>query len=196
VNLRAEKDGFASETRQAGWQPAGASTLEVFRLEAVEAPFPIEPGTYTVTVTNDIASARDLSAPCAGFPSDLVSRTYAATIAADAAHPRTFFLVSMNGMGFGLGVAGPDVGFTIDGPAIVEALPGFRYLWITGTAPTTERPSATGSVTTIPFAGSFEYCQLKSAMPIGLNCFTTPATDRIDYHQCWSAHDTMVFRKR
>ena len=99
-------------------------------------------------------------------------------------------------MAFALGVAGDAIGFTIDGPAILEALPGYGYLEITGSAPTDVPATATSAAIAIPFSGSFAYCALKSPMGSGNNCLTTPADQRIAYAQCLSDHDLMVLTKR
>jgi hypothetical protein len=99
-------------------------------------------------------------------------------------------------MGFGFGIAGNTVGFTIDGPAISEILPGYKYLEITGSAPTDAPATSTASGISIPFSGSFEYCALKSPMGIHNNCFLTPADQKIAYAQCLSTHDVMVLSKR
>ena len=94
-----------------------------------------------------------------------------------------------------LGFTGDNtVGFTIDGPAISEILPGYTYLEITGSAPTDVPATPTRSGISIPFSGSFVYCALKS--PIHNNSFLSPADQRIAYAQCLSTHDVMVLSKR
>jgi hypothetical protein len=90
------------------------------------------------------ARARSPQTSCAGFPVELASRSYRATIAEDssrlAAYNRN---VSADDPTlnrhylFGFEVAGRFVGFEWD-DALTEELPGFRYLDIGGTAPTTE----------------------------------------------------------
>ena len=95
---------------------------------------------------------------------------------------------------FGFGVAGRVVGFEWD-DSLTEEFPGFRYLNIGGTAPTTEPAIAAGSSVSIPFYGSFAYCQLKSAG--GYNhCSQVPAEQIVDFHSCSSDHASMVFTKR
>ena len=66
-------------------------------------------------------------------------------------------------MGFGMGIAGNAVGFTIDGPDISEILPGYTYLEISGSAPTDVPATFTGSGISIPFSGSFEYLRSEIA---------------------------------
>jgi hypothetical protein len=163
----------------------------------------IEPGTYTISVTADHATSSDGAAPCNGFPDAFLTRSYPATIT--STQSRSFFLVTLqlnnpapysSSVGFGLGVAGNAVGFTIDGPDISEILPNNTYLEITGSSPTDVQATATGSVITIPFSGSFEYCALTSPMGRLNNCFTTPADQKVAYAQCLSTHDTMVLTRR
>ena len=116
-------------------------------------------------------TSRDGAAACSGFPDAFLTRSYTATIASDPTHPRSLFQATLQlnnpapfitSMGFGLGIAGNTVGFTIDGPAISEILPGYTYLEITGSAPTDVPATSTRSGISIPFSGSFVYCALKS----------------------------------
>ena len=78
----------------------------------------------------------------------------------------------------------------------VEEWPGFRYLIIEGYAPTSEPVTLTDTSITMPFAGSFEYCELKSAMGGNFNCFQVPPDQVVEYRSCNSQRDTMVFTKR
>ena len=110
--------------------------------------------------------------------------------------PALQFNVSLASSAFALGVAGGAIGFTIDGPAIVEALPGYGYLEITGSAPTGVPATGTSTAISIPVSGSFAYCALNSPMGSGNNCFTTPADQRTAYAQCLSDHDLMVLTRR
>ena len=124
----------------------------------------LEPGDYTISVTADRATSTDGSAACSGFPDALLTRSYTATIASDPTQPSLVFQATLQlnnpapfitSMGFGLGIAGNAVGFTIDGPAISEILPGYTYLEIIGSAPTDVPATSTGSGISIPFSGSF-----------------------------------------
>jgi len=82
--------------------------------------------------SRDRAASRDGAAACAGFPDTLLTRSYAATIAPPASGRPLQFDMNLASMAFALSVAGDAIGFTIDGPAILEALPGYRYREITG----------------------------------------------------------------
>ena len=95
---------------------------------------------------------------------------------------------------FGFSVAGRFVGFEIN-HGIPYDFPGFRFLNISGVAPTSEPTVATGSSLSIPFYGEFRYCELKSARGGYNDCSQVPAEQIVDYHSCTSDHATMVFTK-
>ena len=203
VTLRTTKDGFSTTTRSTSWRAASDRQLVTVILEPLGPSVDIEPGNYTISVTADRSTSQDGAAACSGFPDAFLTRSYPATIASDPTHPHSLFQATLQlnnaapfitSMGFGLGIAGHAVGFTIDGPAISEVLPDYTYLEITGSAPTDVAATSTGSGISIPFSGSFVYCALKS--PIHNNCFLTPADQRIAYAQCLSTHAVMVLSKR
>ena len=205
VTLRATKDGLATTTQSASWRAAGDGSLVTIIMEPLGTSLQIEPGDYTISITTDRATSRDGAAACGSLPDGFLTRSYPATITSQSAHPRSMFIATLQtnnpppfvrSVGFGLGVAGDVAGFTIDGPAIVETLPNFTYLEITGSAPTDAPATSIGSSIRIPFAGSFEYCALKSSMGLQNNCFTTPADQKIAWAQCLSTRDVMVLTKR
>ena len=204
VTLRSTKDGFSTTTQKASWRPASDRGLVTVIMEPLGPSLGLEPGDYTISVTADRATSTDGSAACSGFPDALLTRSYTATIASDPTYPRVFQVTLqlnnpapfITSMGFGLGIAGSAVGFTIDGPAISEILAGYTYLEIIGSAPIDVPATSTGSGISIPFSGSFVYCALKSPMGIRNNCFLTPADQKIAYAQCLSTHAVMVLSKR
>jgi hypothetical protein len=205
VALRAARDGFATATQTFTWRPASETGLYGFALDPLESALRLTPGTYTVTLTNDRSTSRDGAAACAGFPDALLTRSYSATITSWPAHPTSQFSVDLqvnasapnvSSVGFALGIAGDAVGFTIDGPAIGEALPNNAYLEISGSAPTGVPATSTSAGIAIPFSGSFEYCALKSPIGRQNNCFTTPMDQKSAYAQCLSDHDLMVLTRR
>jgi hypothetical protein len=171
----------------------------VFTTEAsgnVAPPVKIEAGDYTLTLVADSA--------CTDIPSDLRTRTYAATITpakpSSGLSPNTHYDVAVSGsslspFGFGIGVAGNYLRFEIDGPAFFEHLPSFTYLEIAGSGGTFAETSAMSSIS-IPFSGSFEYCVLKSGMGRSNNCYTTPADQKVTYAQCLSKNDRMILMRR
>jgi hypothetical protein len=186
VTIIATKDGFLDGRARATWQPVNRLSV-IVDLKPVGPSLSLTPGTYELTVAADPS--------CQGIPTELLTRRYTATVTSVPPHDGTRY--SVNGpVGFGLGIAGDRIGFTIDGPAIVETLPQFGNLWIAGTAPTAEPATSDGTTVTIPFHGSFEYCALKGPMGPHNNCYTTPPDQRIAYAQCISSNDRMIFTRR
>lgn len=202
VTMRATKDEFAGETHAFTWGPATQFQGYGFDLEPLGPSLMLEPGEYMVTITGDRTAAYG-GASCDRFPADLLTRRYQATVMPFAAHPHTQFSVTLqlnnpapiaSSLGFGIGIAGNIVGFTIDGPAIVEVLPNYTYLEIAGSAPSDASATATGGGLVVPFSGSFEYCALPAPMSTRNNCFTAP--EKLEYAQCLSMKDQMVFTRR
>jgi hypothetical protein len=216
VRLRASRDGFEPSTIAAEWLPSASLQTIDLTLRTLGPALPLVPGSYTLTVTSDLSTATSgYRVPCEGFPADLRRRTYEASITpstneyfvADLASPTmtkppgvtcrlSAASPSVRGC-FAFRVAGQFVGFEIQnswGWDWIEEWPGFRYLMIQGTAPTSEPATATESSITIPFFGGFEYCQLKSALGQP-TCGQVPAEQVIEYRSCSSEHDTMVFTK-
>ena len=168
VTLRASHSGFQSRTLEDFWLfdisdlPSHSRSERVIWLDAGPT-IGLEPGAYTLTTTIDLATARDwLSrAPCRGFPADLASRSFHATI---DLRDRALDLHSVSvenrprGSGFWLSRVGRFILFEVeDGfSGLFEDLPGFRYLMIGGVAPTSEPPIDTGTSVSIPFFGTFQ----------------------------------------
>ena len=124
VTLQVNRAGFKSAIHSTRWQPPSSGAIEVIRLQSQELPaFQLEPGDYTVTISMDLAAARDLESlpPCAGFPSEMMSRTYEATIA-KSSHSAFDKVVSLEGptvfsnFEFWLWTGTQFVGFEIEYP--------------------------------------------------------------------------------
>jgi hypothetical protein len=169
----------------------------------VGPPIGLDPGAYTLTAAINIASARDWvpRAPCKGFPADLASRSFDVTVELrDRA--LDYHSVSVEhrprGSGFSLYRVGRFFAFEIeDGfSGMFEDLPGFRYLMIGGTAPTTEPPIEAGTSVSVPFHATFQYCRLKSERGIANNCEQVPLDNVVEFHACDSEHATLTFTKR
>jgi len=194
IRFRAAKDGYITATVSGPLQfpwPSTVASLNI-SLDSVGAPTKIEPGAYTLTVIVDSA--------CTEIPDELRRRTYSATIVPSRDHPNTLYLVDVTGptvapFGFGIGVAGNYLGWTIDGPAFVEHISPFTYLQIAGSGSTSLGASPTSTIE-FPFSGSFEYCILRSEMGRTNNCYTTPADQRVAYSQCLSRTDQMLLARR
>ena len=90
VILRVSHNGFQARTVEDGWSsdvsyppgyPLTGHSLRVIWLDNGPT-IDFEPGAYTLTTTIDLATARDFlpRAPCKGFPAELASRSFPATI--------------------------------------------------------------------------------------------------------------------
>jgi hypothetical protein len=174
IHFRASKDGYnaisVSGPLQFSWPSAVVASL-VITLDSIAAPAKIEPGAYSLTVIADSS--------CTAIPDDLRTRTYSATIAPSGERPSTLYGVDVTGpslimpFGFGIGVAGNDLAFTIDGPALVEHLTPSTDLEIAGVG-STSLPVSPASTITFSFSGSW----------------------RMAGSQCVSANDQMILTRR
>jgi hypothetical protein len=207
ATLRISRDGFQTRTVTATWLrvggvPAGGWT--VFRLDSLEPAIALEPGLYTLTVTVDLANARDgRDAPCAGFPVELASRSYRAEIKASALN---YYAATAEDPAlrspylFGFHISGSYVGFWMDGyvgDGILEDFPGFRYLESAGGSTSSRQPAVrNGSSVSIPFEGGISYCHLKSARGPNNYCFQMPADQVLEHHDCHFDRATLVFTER
>lgn len=206
VTLRAAHDGFEPKTQALTWQPASSPREidAILWLESLEPPIHLDPGEYTLTVSIDLSTATGQpgipQAPCAGFPADLASRTYRATIS-ETVYPDYQYNRSLTVAGPGVyggtvfSIAGRFVGFEMD-EAIHNDLPEFRFLNIHGVAPTSQPAVDNGTSITVPFLAEFRYCQLKSPRGIYNDCSQMPSELIADYHSCVSDHATMVFTRK
>jgi hypothetical protein len=166
----------------------------------------LEAGDYTLTLTIDLATASNHGAipqaPCAGFPVNLASRSHRVTISIAPSNRELLLgrnhwltLEGDRNASMEFSVTGPFVGFEWD-QSLTEEFPGFRYLMIGGTAPTTEPAIGTELSVSIPFSGEFRYCQLNAARGGYNDCSQVPAEQIVDYHSCNSERTMMVFTKR
>ena len=201
VTLRANRDGFESATMVAEWRPRLTRGWTNFLLNPFESPLAIAAGRYTLTVTSDPSTGTG----CADFPAELATRFYEGVIRLSSVPNYqdhfsmlpTIPTVTRPYGNFSFGVAGQFVGWgEIDDNMFFEEFPGFRYLMIYGSAPTTEPARSTDNSLTIPFSGDFRYCQL--TIPLGgyNDCSQVPAAQIVDYRACSSSRDTMLFTKR
>jgi hypothetical protein len=202
LTIRASKDGYHTRTQTVSpYLADGWAWYAPIWLEAVEPPLGLEPGNYTLTISIDLRTATTWmpQAPCAGFPIELASRNYRITITEASLSQSYNRIVRADDptlawpVLFGFGVAGQFVGFEWDDP-LTEVLPEFRNLRIGGGAPTTEPGVVSGASVSIPFYGSFEYCQTKSGHTN--SCWHEPAEKIVAFHSCSSDHATMVFTTR
>ena len=207
TTLRASRDGFVAQTEALRVPPIpGAVVGTSFFLESLEPPIGLEPGTYTLSVTVDLATGRDWKerpdTTCAGFPVALASRSYRAEI--KETRPGSFYTHAVTAEDptlrwrelFGFFVKGSYVGFSMEGgvnAGIYEDFPGFRYLEIGGGTKQTEPAVRSGSSIAIPFSGAISYCHLKSARGVDQDCYQVPAEQILEHHVCLSDHNMLVF---
>jgi Carboxypeptidase regulatory-like domain len=200
VTLQVNRPGFTSAIHTTRWQAADNGAIELIRLESQEKPaIQLDPGDYTVTISMDSAAARDLGPlpPCAGFPSEMMSRTYEATIA-ESSHSSFDKAVSLEGPTvfsnvFGVLIGTQSIGFELESP-FTEELSGFRYLNVIGYAPTGEPVTVSGPAVSIPFSALFQYCELNAPARRGWENCQHAATVR--FHACASDSARMVFTRR
>ena len=84
VTLQVTREGFKSAAHTAQWQPPINGAIDVISLESLQSsPVQLDPGEYSLTISMDPATARNAGTlpACAGFPAEMMSRTYTATIA-------------------------------------------------------------------------------------------------------------------
>lgn len=199
VTLRVSRSGFENATVSASWQPHMSRSWAQVLLTSLQSSLAIAVGRYTLTVTSDRSDIN------CDFPAELESRTYEGNIRNSSLAKYAYDFVILPGAptvtrpygNFSFGVAGSFVGWEeIDDNIFFEEFPGFRYMMIYGQAPTTDPAASSESSLTIPFNGTFRYCQLK--IPLGRynDCSQVPIDQIIELRQCSSSHDMMVFTKR
>ena len=208
VTVRASQDGFIPTTVPTAWStnPNNAATTRVI-LKSVEPSLAIALGAYTMTVISDPSASGWAGAPCAGFPPEFRSRAYDATISRSSqseafqvslASPTLLKLPAPFKFGFDFTQAANFVGFELElgfnGP--IEELSDYRYVTVSGNAPTAEPARSTEQSLTIPFWGTFEYCQLTSPKGPFNACNQVPANQRVEYYACTSPKDLMVLTKQ
>ena len=162
VRLRASHPGFQTATIDAVWQPGEFVRVDAVSTETHRTGARDRAWTLYADHHSDLATATGRVAPCEGFPADLTTRTFEGTIQVStsptyaylfAALPTNPTLNRYTGR-VALGVAGQFIGFQSDDSLFSEELPGFRYLQILGSAPTsvpatlTVRPSRSRSTAT------------------------------------------------
>ena len=199
VRLRASKPGFVTATAPFRWY-ASADIQQTFAL-ALVGQLEIQPGRYTVTIALDPATATRGNDRCTGLPSDLVRRTYEATVTPGPENRTTRVGVALasptlpSEFDFELGIAGRLIGIEIDGPALVETLADGRSLSIAGFDSARNGTYATVDRSTISFSfrGSFKYCQLKPG--VAGNCWALP-DQQVERQDCTSEHATVVLARQ
>jgi hypothetical protein len=210
TRFRATKDGHATATET--WtcaMPAcgdnGPRPYVSFYLVAATPAVDLA-GDYTVTFTADSA--------CPDLPSEIRTRTYAATLA-PSSHPRpngsanTSMTATLSGasffgafLSFEIGVAGDFADFWLDGghdPPVVEQLATNTYVAFSGNA-TANVSAGVGSIA-MPLDGWIDYCVTQTPMGTYYLCGTdlsgTPIPGAVVTHaHCDSQHHQLTVTRR
>jgi hypothetical protein len=198
TRFRATKDGHVPTTGTLSpvCTNCSSSRRYIYFYMAVLAP-PVDiAGDYTLTFIADSS--------CSSIPSELRTRTYAATITPGSnghSPANTYFNAAVSGasfladyQSFPIGVAGDLVAFELrgDGPYLVEALEPNTYIGFDGRA---EASVATSAVSTISasFQGWIDYCALKSPMGQYYSCIPGQA---VAHAECQSTNHRLILTRR
>jgi hypothetical protein len=159
VTVRVTKEGFITTTTTLPITPLGDFGAIGVTLEAPDR-VQLEPGKYLLTLATDRT--------CAGIPTDLQTRTYAATVVL----PRkagdgysVFYDVHGQPSGFLLFVSGHDVGVELNEAPVVELTPTGR-LEIWGSAVGTMTMTLPSTVS-LSFEYGFDYGVVRCEGPNG-----------------------------
>jgi Carboxypeptidase regulatory-like domain len=196
TTVRVSKDQYAEATATARPNNSSSSALWAFPvLDQLARPVDIT-GDYSLTVVVDSA--------CAGIPSEVRTRTYAASIRPTPdSHTQagTSLTLTVDGSfvplhnSFSIGVAGDEVAFSIyngEDFGLVEKIAPGTFLAIGGTP----RVSiGTGPVTTIstPFSGDVDYCAFQTDTGWTYQCNSGPRTA---YEHCEATHHQLTMSRR
>jgi hypothetical protein len=197
TTMGVSKDGYAAATGTAKSNNSASGAIWAFVvLDELARPVDIA-GDYSLTIVVDSA--------CAGIPSEVRTRTYAASIrpAADShTQPGTSLTLTAESASFlpdrnrfAIGVAGDDVAFSIyngEDFGLIEKIATGTFLAIGGVASVS---IGTGPVTTIstPFSGDVDYCALQSDTGWTYQCNSGPRTA---FEHCESAHHQLTVSRR
>jgi len=166
-----------------------------FHLAVLSPPVDIA-GDYTLTFIADSA--------CTDIPSELRTRTYAATIAPGSnshSPAHTYFIVTVSGASFltdygsfPIGVAGDFLAFELrgEGPYLVEQVAPNTYLGFDGRAEASVATARVSSIAT-PFQGFVDYCALPSPMGQYYDCRPGLATA---HAECESKNHQLILTRR
>jgi hypothetical protein len=194
TRFRATKDGYVTATATLPiCSPCTPNRRPLsFDLAVLATPVDLA-GDYTLTFHAESS--------CLDIPSDLRTRTYAATITPASysyAPPNTTFDVTLSGAPvleafsrFLIGVAGDDVTFWVDDPPLVEQIGANSFLEVHGLASASITSPAAGISASLD--GSFDYCERKS--PIG-RYYDCTGDQVVAHHQCSAKNNRMILTRR
>ena len=196
VTMRASKDGYIALTKTTQTSAPGGRPWVYFQLEVVAPPVNIA-GDYTLTFIAD--------STCTSIPSELRTRSYAATIAPVSnplARPDTSFMLAAHGSSlledytsFPIGVAGDYVGISAyngEGFGLAERIGVDTYLGFYGESRTSLGTSPSSTIS-LGFDGAIDYCVLQSGAGWFDACTTGQA---LEHQQCQSKNHRLVLTRR
>jgi len=198
TRFRASREGHVDATGTLS--PACATCITTrryiyFYLAVLSPPVDIA-GNYTLTFIADAA--------CTDIPSELRTRTYAATITPGSnshSPANTYFDVTFAGArfladygSFPIGVAGDFVAFELrgEGPYLVEEVAANTYIGFDGRASASVGSARVSGIAT-PFQGFVDYCALSSPMGQYYDCRPGLALARTE---CESNNHQLILTRR
>jgi hypothetical protein len=196
VTLRASKDGYIALTQTTQTSVSGGRPWIYFQLEMIAPPVDIA-GDYTLTFIAD--------STCASIPSELRTRSYAATIA-PVSNPLTrldtSFTLTAGGSpflenynNFPIGVAGDYAAVMVyngEDFGLVERIGSGTYLAFSGEGRTSLGASPLSTIS-VAFDGAIDYCVLKSDAGWFDACTSSQA---VAHQECRSKNHRLVLTRR
>ena len=197
TTVRASNAGYSDATAIAKWNNGSTGYEWAYvQLDLLSPPVDLV-GDYTLTFVADNA--------CTGLPSELRTRTYAASIAtADSRlRPGTSLTLTTAGAtfvgkydGFPIGVAGDDVAFLVyyqqEDFGLVEQTAPNTYVAIQGIARLSVNRLPVTTIT-VPLNGIIDYCALQSATGWNYDCNSGA---RVAYSRCESSNHQLTLTRR
>jgi hypothetical protein len=197
TTLRVSKEGYAAATGTARSNNAPSGTIWAFVvLDELARPVDIT-GNYTLAILADTT--------CADIPSDMHTRTYAASIGltpdsrSQAGTSLTLTIVDGSFLpdhnSFPIGVAGDDVAFSIyngEDFGLVEKIAPATFLAIEGSASLSVGSAPVTSMTAM-LSGVIDYCALQSDTGWTYQCNSGPRTA---YQHCESNRHQLMLTRR
>jgi len=204
VKIEVSREGFKPALSTATWTTSNGGAQ--IRLESLEGKeMALDPGDYTVKFSFNLASARNAGGTlpaCAGFPSDLATRTFNATVTETPSPDRADRVVTLQGPTvfaneqLWLAIGPRSVSFGEMENPFTEQLPGFRYLNAQfGPLVPDESVTVSDRTISVPATGFFQYCELFGPIDMhrGESCQYNATKE---FHVCRSDDVRLVFTKR
>ena len=192
TRFRATKEGHVTATQS--FNSVAATHTIAFALDVLGGSVNIA-GDYTLTFTADSACADQL-------PTEVLTRTYAATITPSVTPPaNTHFTALLNGADLDLYyrtisilVSGDYVDFDLSDNFIEEEVAPDTYLAIGGVGAASVATSGAPTISA-SFQGLFDYCVTK-AEPVQAGAYSCVSAQAIAHAQCASKNHRLALTRR